>query len=311
MADQKRLDHVLVDIQSNVQNAKFDGAKRKALAESIEMLSAAANRRFAMYYARRDRSLTHHDTLPFLNMLKSLGEITNLDLVVVSPGGDGTAAETMLELCRKYCPGKLRIIVPLYAKSAATLIALGGDEIVMGEISELGPIDAQVFIIQDNAEQQVSADHFLRARSDAIRDLASDQLEVSQAAQIQLSLLSPAFLKNCEDLMEFARDFARKQLKAHMFAGEYSEDSETWDARIDKIVDNLTTSQKRLLHGRMITAEEIESDQDLKFLKLKKLGGDEEYWTLLNELLLRTEYVCAANEIEKVLYTANFELFGS
>jgi ATP-dependent protease ClpP protease subunit len=309
MSSQPRLDQILADIQSNVQNAHLDVARRSELIAELEQLVGEGTR-VAMYYSRRDRSLSHQDTLPFVNMLKSLDAITNLDLVIVSPGGDGTAAETMLELCRRYCPGRLRIVVPLYAKSAATLIALGADEIVMGETSELGPIDAQVFIIQDNADQQVSADHFLRARDDAKRDLTSENPETVEAARIQLSLLSPAFLKNCEDLMEFARDFARKQLIAHMFASEYQEDPEGWDARIKQIVDNLTTSQKRLLHGRMITAEDIEKDCDLKSLKVSNLSSENEYWVRLNELLLRTETMCAANKIGKVLYAKDFEMLG-
>src|SRR5512138_402966 len=35
-------------------------------------------------------------------------------------------------------------VVPLQAKSAATLFCLGCDEIVLGPLGELGPLDAQV-----------------------------------------------------------------------------------------------------------------------------------------------------------------------
>jgi hypothetical protein len=37
------------------------------------------------------------------------------------------------------------VIVPQYAKSAATLLALAGHEILMGRDAELGPLDVQVF----------------------------------------------------------------------------------------------------------------------------------------------------------------------
>jgi hypothetical protein len=37
-----------------------------------------------------------------------------------------------------------RVIIPLYAKSAATILSLGAHEIVMGLHSEIGPIDPQV-----------------------------------------------------------------------------------------------------------------------------------------------------------------------
>lgn len=264
-----------------------------------------------MYYSRQDRTISLDDVLPFLNMLKSIGAAGDLDLIVQSPGGDGMAAEKLLDLCRKHCAGRLRVVVPLYAKSAATLLALGADEIVMGESSELGPIDAQVFIIQDNQVQQVSADHFLRARNEATNDLASDQPERILAAQIQLALLSPAFLQHCEDLMAFSKDFAGKQLRTHMFRTEHAADASTWDERIRGIITNLTSSSKHLLHGRMITAQDIQRDDDLKHLKVIELDSNDPYWTALNELLLRTEIVLLSNKIGKILFARDFQLLGA
>jgi len=46
-------------------------------------------------------------------------------------------------LIREFCE-EFSVIVPFSAKSAASMIALGSDEIVMGPISELGPIDPLV-----------------------------------------------------------------------------------------------------------------------------------------------------------------------
>lgn len=68
-----------------------------------------------------------------------------LDLIIHSPGGSPLAAEQMLEYLRTRFDN-IRAIVPLQAKSAATMIALGCDEIVMAEHSELGPIDPQILI---------------------------------------------------------------------------------------------------------------------------------------------------------------------
>lgn len=134
-------------------------------------------------------------------------------------------------------------------------MALGGDEIVMGETSELGPIDAQVGIIEGNTDQQVSADHFLRAKTKATEALNSPDDHVVRAAEIQLALLNPAFLAYCEDAMSFGRDFAAKQLCDHMFKDECQADQPLWKGRIDKIVENPTSSSKHLTHGRMITSE--------------------------------------------------------
>ena len=59
-----------------------------------------------------------------------------------SPGGLAEVTDSIVEIIR----GKfrhVRFIVPNIAKSAATMLALSGDEILMDTASELGPIDPQ------------------------------------------------------------------------------------------------------------------------------------------------------------------------
>jgi hypothetical protein len=188
---------------------------------------------------------------------------------------------------------------------------LGADEIVMGESSELGPIDAQVLLTQDSTEHQVSADHFLRARKEAIDMLKSSETHIVQTAQIQLSLLSPAFVKFCEDSMKFARDFATKRLQSCMFKAEYASDPKVWGQRIESITANLTSSSRHLTHGRMITSQHIKNDPDLQHLKVQDLHPDDPYWSALNEILLRTEIVAQQMEVGKTLFTRSFAMYGS
>ena len=59
-----------------------------------------------------------------------------LDLVLHSPGGSPEAAEQMMSYLRTQFD-YIRALVPLQAKSAATMMALGCDEIVLGRHSEL------------------------------------------------------------------------------------------------------------------------------------------------------------------------------
>jgi len=75
--------------------------------------------------------------------LKTPPENTTIDVWLESPGGSATTAyKLFLEISHR-C-SKLRFIIPDYAKSAATLLALGGDEIFMAPAAELGPLDAQI-----------------------------------------------------------------------------------------------------------------------------------------------------------------------
>jgi len=65
-------------------------------------------------------------------------------LIINSPGGDALAAERLIRVGRKYSGENFVAVVPRMAKSAATMVCLGADKILMGQTSEIGPIDPQV-----------------------------------------------------------------------------------------------------------------------------------------------------------------------
>jgi hypothetical protein len=64
-------------------------------------------------------------------------------LLVDSPGGDPRVAYKIAQLLNVRC-GEYVVVVPCYAKSAATLLALGAARIILGSTGELGPLDMQV-----------------------------------------------------------------------------------------------------------------------------------------------------------------------
>jgi hypothetical protein len=65
-------------------------------------------------------------------------------LLLLSRGGSIEAAYQISKLCRSFANKRFIAVVPRYAKSAATLIAIGADEIHIGPLGELGPIDPQL-----------------------------------------------------------------------------------------------------------------------------------------------------------------------
>lgn len=67
-----------------------------------------------------------------------------LDVILQTPGGDIDAAFLMTKILRKKAK-RVNIIVPRFAKSAGTLVCLGADAILLTELSELGPLDTQIF----------------------------------------------------------------------------------------------------------------------------------------------------------------------
>ena len=68
---------------------------------------------------------------------------TTVDLWLDSPGGSARDAYKIALLLRSVA-SHIRVVIPDYAKSAATLLSLVADEIYMGPAAELGPIDVQL-----------------------------------------------------------------------------------------------------------------------------------------------------------------------
>lgn len=91
--------------------------------------------------------LRREDFFTLVDVLEEEAPSTNLDLVILSPGGSGEAGYRIghsFQQWAKHRNLRFSAIVPNYAKSAATIACLGADEIVMGLHSELGPIDPQI-----------------------------------------------------------------------------------------------------------------------------------------------------------------------
>ena len=89
-----------------------------------------------------------------------------VDVWLESPGGDAHTA-FKLALLLRYVAVKIRIIVPDYAKSAATLLALAGHEIYLAPAAELGPLDAQ---LHEEGKGYISALSIARAADEVARD---------------------------------------------------------------------------------------------------------------------------------------------
>lgn len=241
-------------------------------------------------------SIIPDDIAPLGSMLATLGKVDNLDLLIHSPGGNGPTAEKIVDMCRQYCRGKFRVIVPNMAKSAATLIALGADEIVMGYCSELGPIDPQKQISAGGNPQQVSAQSFINARKQLFDDLqkAADEGKntTGYLQQLASSSMDPAFIFECQREVDFAIDFAKKCLPEHMLKYKFpSLDRAKRKEKAVQIANDLTSTNIRFIHGRMIGAVECES-LGLNIVRLEK---EDPYWEKIFELYVRADVFMIIN----------------
>ncbi|MGC9434940.1 MAG: SDH family Clp fold serine proteinase [Methanomicrobiales archaeon] len=91
-------------------------------------------------------------------ILKIPQDVKEIDLLVVSRGGDPIVSWRIISLLRERFD-RISVLVPYEAFSAATLLALGADEIVMHPFSNLGPVDPQLQIMK-NIEGRNEHVHF-------------------------------------------------------------------------------------------------------------------------------------------------------
>jgi ClpP class serine protease len=83
------------------------------------------------------------DSEAVLRAIRLTPDETPIDLVLHTPGGLVLASEQIAYALRDH-PGKVTVLVPHYAMSGGTLLALAADEIRLDAAAVLGPVDPQL-----------------------------------------------------------------------------------------------------------------------------------------------------------------------
>ncbi|WP_456419258.1 SDH family Clp fold serine proteinase [Methanocaldococcus infernus] len=89
------------------------------------------------------RYITIEDSEEILRAIRLTPDNMPIDLIIHTPGGIALAAE-QIALALKEHKAETRVIVPHYAMSGGTLIALAADKIIMDKNAVLGPVDPQL-----------------------------------------------------------------------------------------------------------------------------------------------------------------------
>jgi len=200
------------------------------------------------------------------------GHTQKIDLVLHSNGGDGVVPWRLITLLREYCEF-LAVIVPHRAFSAATLAALGANEIIMHPLAMLGPIDpttANVFNPRDPANPQQPLGISVEDVSAYVALVKDDvgithEDELVQAFNILAQQVHPLALGNVKRITEQSRMMARKLLGLHM-------DRSTDEHKISQIVEAL--SSRLYYHGHPINRREAEDDLGLNIIEPGQLVED-------------------------------------
>jgi ClpP class serine protease len=90
-----------------------------------------------------EQSITIEDTEHVLMEIHRTPRQQPIDIIIHTPGGL-VLATAMIATALYQHLGKVTAIVPFYAMSGGTMIALAADEVLMEEFSVLGPLDPQI-----------------------------------------------------------------------------------------------------------------------------------------------------------------------
>ncbi len=118
------------------------------------------------YFNNPRGSVCHDDVLALYEVLEKIGVQEKIYLFLKSSGGNGQASLRLVNLLRQYCR-EIVAVIPLECASAATMIALGANEIQMGPMAYLTPVDTSLThslspLDRDNDRVSVSLDELTR-----------------------------------------------------------------------------------------------------------------------------------------------------
>jgi ClpP class serine protease len=205
------------------------------------------------------------DIIPVISaQLRKIGRTQNIDLFLYSAGGDTMVPWRLVSMIREYCDN-FSVLIPYKAHSAATMISLGADEIVMSDLSEISPIDPSTANIFNPSDPQNPQNKIPVSVEDVMAyfDLAKNKFGIKNDQELTAIFnkfiestpqIHPLALGNINRTHNLIRMLAKRLLKSHRTLMK--------DEEIDKIVDDFT--EKLYSHQYLIGRKEAKDDLNLK-----------------------------------------------
>lgn len=112
------------------------------------------------YYVAPSWQIAQDDVKYFYSHLKKFGRQKKFFFIIVSGGGNGMSAWRIASLLSDFCD-ELTVVLPEVAASAATMLSLAADEIIMTPLAYLTAVDTSLFHPlnpKDNSNRPVSVE---------------------------------------------------------------------------------------------------------------------------------------------------------
>lgn len=224
-------------------------------------------------------SVSDDDMDIFMSVLQEMDLSKGLAMLISSPGGDGLAAERILNACRT-CSGngEYLAIVAGKAKSAATMICFGANKIMMGPSSELGPVDPQIIRKEDGNLKRFSAFNYIKSYENLFDRAVKAKGNLQPFLQ-QLARYDEREIQELRSAMDLSEDISVRALSSGMLKGKSN-------TKIKKDIEVfLNPSAGTKTHGRPIYFDEATKCG----LNIEKIKVESDIWKVAYELYVRTD----------------------
>lgn len=232
-----------------------DGVRRKYLARLSEQTGRATIIYYTAFTESRegipplDLQIHLGDVQAFMECMSGPLEGPSLDLMLHSPGGTAEATESIVSYLRTRFD-YIRAIVPVAAMSAATMLALSCNEILMGRHSQLGPIDPQ-FVIQTPDGPRASPGQAILDQFEMAKEECKDPSNLAAWMPILRSYL-PGLLAQCHDQRAAGERMVSQWMAEYMFASESGAEQ-----KAEEVAKWFADYQRFKSHGRPVRIEQL------------------------------------------------------
>jgi hypothetical protein len=152
---------------------------------------------------------------------KGMNWSSGLTVILHTPGGATMAVQTLVSYIRSKFDD-VEVIVPAYAMSAGTMLALASNRVVMGHQSQLGPIDPQVSVNGSQHSARAIVAQFEEARREILGDTTKGTPPNPLAAHVWapvIGSLGPSLLQYAQDQLDFSESMVAGWLETYMKSG--------------------------------------------------------------------------------------------
>ena len=192
--------------------------------------------------------ITREDLNGLMSCLHGMNWNKQLTLILHTPGGEINAAETIVEYLRSKFDF-IETIIPAFAMSAGTSIALASNQIIMGRQSQMGPIDPQMPYSGRYISAQAVVDQFEKAN----REILKDHNSAHVWAPI-LASLGPSLITESQNALDYGEKMVAEWLESYMFSD--ISDGNDRASMAKKAARYFNDGQRHKSHGRRIDRSE-------------------------------------------------------